>query len=66
MVESWYIVFEVMLMARVVRQIRIDPEVEEAVLKVAELEGRSFSNAANWLLEKAAGNYLVHGRAPGG
>lgn len=49
-------------MPRVVRQIRIDPEVEEKVQQIADKEGRSFSNAANWLLKKAAEEYLSRQR----
>ncbi len=45
-------------MPRVVRQIRIEPDVEEKVQQIADMEGRSFSNAANWLLKKAAEEYL--------
>ena len=49
-----------MVMARVVRQIRLDPSIEERVQKVADLEGRSFSNCANWLLGRAADEFLHH------
>ena len=48
-----------MRMAKVVRQIRLDPLVEEKVQRVADIEGRSFSNATNWLLAKAADDYLA-------
>ena len=46
-------------MAKISRQIRLEPRVEEAVQRVADLESRTFSSTCNWLLEKAAAGYLV-------
>lgn len=49
---------EVIALARISRQIRLEPEVEEDVQKIADAEGRSFSNCANWLLKEAARRYI--------
>lgn len=46
-------------MAKISRQIRLDPKVEEAVQRVANIESRTFSSACNWLLGKAAASYLA-------
>ena len=46
-------------MPKIIRQIRIEPKVEEAVQKVAELESRSFSSTCNWLLAQIAEKYLT-------
>ena len=46
-------------MPKTTRQIRLDPEVEEAVQKVADAESRSFSSCCNWLLKQAAARYLA-------
>jgi len=46
-------------MAKISRQIRLEPRVEEAIQRVADLESRTFSSTCNWLLEKAAANYLA-------
>lgn len=46
-------------MAKISRQIRLDPQVEESVQRVADLESRTFSGTCNWLLEKAAALYLA-------
>lgn len=46
-------------MAKVTRQIRVSPEVEDMVQKIADLEMRTFSNCANWLLDLAAQRYLL-------
>ena len=45
-------------MPKSTRQIRLDPDVEAAVQKVADQESRSFSSACNWLLKQAATRYL--------
>ena len=45
-------------MPKIVRQIRIEPKVEDAVQKVAELESRSFRSTCNWLLGQIAEKYL--------
>lgn len=45
-------------MAKATRQIRLTPETEELVQKIADLESRSFSNCADWLLGQAARQYL--------
>ena len=45
-------------MPRIVRQIRLEPKVEDAVQKVAELESRSFSSTCNWLLNQITEKYL--------
>ena len=46
------------LMPKVTRQIRLEPKVEDAVQKVAELESRTFSSTCNWLLAQIAEKYL--------
>lgn len=46
-------------MPKITRQIRLEPEVEDAVQKVADLESRSFSGTCNWLLARAASAYLA-------
>jgi hypothetical protein len=51
-------VIEVITMQKVTRQIRIAPDVEEMVQKVADTESRTFSNCADWLLRLAATRYL--------
>ena len=43
-------------MPKVVRQIRLEPKVEDTVQKVAELESRTFSSTCNWLLNQKS-NY---------
>lgn len=49
-------------MPKSTRQIRLDPDTEDAVQKVAESESRSFSGTCNWLLKRAAEQYLAeHG-----
>lgn len=45
-------------MSKVVRQIRIEPKVEDAIQEVADRESRTFSSACNWLLGLAARKYL--------
>ncbi|MBQ7155509.1 MAG: hypothetical protein IJR85_08165 [Synergistaceae bacterium] len=45
-------------MPKVTRQIRLEPKVEDAVQKVAELESRTFSSTCNWLLGQIAEKYL--------
>jgi hypothetical protein len=45
-------------MQKVTRQIRLAPDVEEMVQKVADIESRTFSNCADWLLRLAATRYL--------
>lgn len=37
-------------MAKVTRQIRLDPQLEEKIQRIAEREDRTFSNCVNWLL----------------
>jgi hypothetical protein len=54
-----------MMLARVIRQVRLEPEVEEMVRVTAEKEGRSFSNCTNWLLKMAAQRYLVEHASDG-
>lgn len=49
---------EVTTLARVTRQIRLEPSVEDNVQKIADIEDRSFSNCVNWLLKDAALRYL--------
>ena len=52
-------------MPKVTRQIRLEPKVEDAIQRVAELESRTFSSTCNWLLGQAALNYLSsHESAP--
>lgn len=46
-------------MPKATRQIRLDPEVEEAVQQVADAESRTFSSCCNWLLKQAAARYLA-------
>jgi hypothetical protein len=46
-------------MSKVTRQIRIAPDVEEMVQKIADIESRTFSNCADWLLRLAASRYLA-------
>ncbi len=45
-------------MPKVVRQIRLEPKVEEAVQRVADLESRTFSSTCNWLLNQVTEKYL--------
>lgn len=53
-------------MAKISRQIRLEPKVEEAVQRVAELEARTFSSTCNWLLGQAAERYIAeHGSKHG-
>lgn len=40
-------------MAKVTRQVRLDPQLEEKIQEIADKEGRTFSNCVNWLLGKA-------------
>ena len=47
---------------KVSRQIRLDPDVEADVQSVADIEDRSFSSCANWLLREAASRYLLEKR----
>lgn len=49
---------EVITLSKVTRQIRIAPDVEEMVQKIADIENRTFSNCADWLLKLAAARYL--------
>lgn len=46
-------------MPKVTRQIRLEPKIEDAVQRVAELESRTFSSTCNWLLGQAASGYLA-------
>jgi hypothetical protein len=46
-------------MSKVTRQIRIAPDVEDMVQKIADIESRTFSNCADWLLRLAASRYLA-------
>jgi hypothetical protein len=52
-------VIEVITMSKITRQIRIAPDVEEMVQKIADIESRTFSNCADWLLRLAASRYLA-------
>ena len=45
-------------MPKVTRRIRLEPKVEDAVQRVAELESRTFSSTCNWLLGQIATKYL--------
>lgn len=40
-------------MAKVTRQVRLDPELEVKIQTIADRDGRTFSNCVNWLLGKA-------------
>ena len=40
-------------MAKVTRQVRLDPELEVKIQAIADRDGRTFSNCVNWLLGKA-------------
>jgi hypothetical protein len=56
-------VIEVITVQKVTRQIRIAPDVEEMVQRVADIESRTFSNCADWLLRLAATRYLAENTA---
>lgn len=45
-------------MAKVTRQIRLDPQLEIDMQKICENEERSFSSMCNLFLKKAAADYL--------
>lgn len=45
-------------MSKVVRQIRIEPKIEDAIQEVADRESRSFSSTCNWLLGLVTKKYL--------
>jgi hypothetical protein len=51
-------VIEVITLSKVTRQIRLAPEVEEMIQKIADTENRTFSNCADWLLKLAVTRYL--------
>ena len=48
----------VIFVPKVTRRIRLEPKVEDAVQRVAELESRTFSSTCNWLLGQIATKYL--------
>lgn len=45
-------------MAKVTRQIRLDPILEQELIKIAEKENLSFSNCVDWLLSRAVEVYF--------